>query len=83
MARPTPNDVHIDSALSNISIAYRNEAYIADKVFPIVPVQKQSDYYFVFGKSMWYQDNVAVRAPGTRAARADYSVTSASYIAIN
>ena len=39
---------HIDRALTNMSIAYAQgaNAFIADKVFPIVPVQKRSDVYF-------------------------------------
>jgi len=45
--RPTPRDAHLDSALTSVSIAYRNPTYIADQVFPTVGVNKQSDYYFV------------------------------------
>ena len=30
----TSSDVHIDVALSNISIGYQNEEYIADQIFP-------------------------------------------------
>ena len=47
MAQPTPQDVHIDAALSNISIAYKPVGMVADMVFPSVPVDKQSDYYYV------------------------------------
>ena len=83
MPNPTTNDVHIEQALSNISIAYKNEQYIADQVFPVVPVTKKSDYYFKFGEGAWFRDEVEVRAPGTRAQRADYTVTTASYVCIN
>ena len=71
MARPTRNDVHLNAALTNISIAYKNPSYIAEQVFPVVRVQKQSDYYFIFDAGAWFRDEVQVRAPGTRAARAD------------
>lgn len=47
MARPTARDVHIDGPLTGVSIAYRNEEYIADQVFPVVPVTKISDKFFV------------------------------------
>lgn len=83
MPSPTLRDVHLDTALSNISIAYRNELYIAEQVFPVVQVQKKSDYYFIFDKGAWFRDEVAVRAPGTRAKRADYSITTGSYVCIN
>ena len=47
-AQPNASDVHIDSPLTNISIAYMQDQkeYIADKIFPVVPVDKQGDKYF-------------------------------------
>lgn len=83
MTTPTVNDVHIEQALTNISIAYRNESYIADQVFPVVPVAKKTDHYFIFNEGAWFRDEVAIRAPGTRAQRADYTITTASYVCIN
>ena len=83
MPTPTARDVHIEAPLSQFSIAYSNGLYIAEQIFPRVPVAKQSDYYYIFDKSAWFRDNVAKRAPGTRAQRADYTVTTGSYVAIN
>lgn len=83
MPNPTVTDVHVESALSNVSIAYQNEEYIADRVFPMVGVSKKSDYYFIFGRQAWFREHTQVRAPGTRAARVDYQVTTASYNCIN
>lgn len=82
MPTPTLNDVHIDGILSQFSVAYRNPAYIWQEIFPRVPVEKKSDYYWVFPKDAWFRDDVAVRAPGTQAARSDYTVTTASYVCI-
>jgi len=48
MPAPTRKDVHIDGPMTNISIAFRNDVYIAERVFPIVPVNKISDKFFVF-----------------------------------
>jgi hypothetical protein len=42
--------VHVDQALSNVSVAYRNAAFVAERVAPVVPVQKQNDLYFQFSK---------------------------------
>ena len=82
-AGPTIHEVHIDGAMSNISIAYRNDQYIADQVFPIIPVQHQSDKYFKFDKAAWFRNEAQIRAYGTRAARSDYSITqSAPYAAV-
>lgn len=47
----TPNQVHVDSALGQISVAYNNPDYVFQtEVFPVVPVDKQSDIFFKFSK---------------------------------
>jgi len=81
MASPTVRDVHIDTALSAFSVAYRNQQYVGEQVFPRVPVAKQSDFYWQFTKQSWQRIDVAKRAPGTRSAEGDYEITSASYYA--
>lgn len=47
---PGPTGVHIDAALSQFAVQYRpNEGVlIADYASPVIPVNKQSDKYFVF-----------------------------------
>lgn len=67
MAEPLPEQVHVDSALTTIAIAYKQkvEDLIADKVFPIVPVAKQSDRIFTFPKEYWMRIQAGIRAPGT------------------
>lgn len=82
MPSPSIRDVHIDRAMSNLSIAYRNDNYIAEQVFPRITVQKKSDYYYIFPKQSWFIDQVQIRAPGARAATADYNLTSGSYVAL-
>ena len=79
MARPTMRDTHIDTALGNISIAYRNESYIWDQVFPMVPVENRSDEYYVYDKGYWFADEAQRRAQGTRAARGGYKISSCTY----
>jgi hypothetical protein len=41
--QPTPNQVHVNAILTNISVAYIQSAdsFVAGKVFPVVPVEKQ------------------------------------------
>lgn len=79
MARPTHADQHIMTSLGNISIAYRNGSYIADQVFPTVPVLKQADKYWKFSKADWFRNEAGPRAPGTRAVEGGYSLSSDSY----
>lgn len=75
-AQPTRHQVHIDTAMTNISIAYRNEVYIAEQIFPNVPVKHQSDKYFVFDKASWFRDEAGPRPPGGRAPRVEYALTT-------
>lgn len=73
---PTRNQVHVDQMLTNISVAYMQDAagFIADKVFPIIPVQRQSDRYFVYNKGDMLRDEAQERAPKTESAGSDYNV---------
>ena len=46
----TPGVVHIDSALTNLSIQYANGDYIGTRLMPVVPVARLSDRYFIYDK---------------------------------
>jgi len=83
MPRPTQRDVHVNRPLTNISVAYTNANYIAEQVFPMVGVQKQSDLYFLFDKWEAFRLRTGPRPPGQRAPTFDYTVTTASYICTN
>jgi hypothetical protein len=61
---PTKSQIHINGPLSNIAIAYKGGNYIADKIFPVVPVDKQSDKYFIWTKGFWMRNMVEKRTPG-------------------
>ena len=79
MAQPTTRDVHVDVALSQISIGYRNANYIADQIFPIVRVQKQSDKYYVWTKDFWFRSHVQPRTPGDTYPEGGLELSTASY----
>jgi hypothetical protein len=83
MPRPTVYDSHINRPLATVSIAYRNAAYIAEEIFPIVPVEKKSDLYFTFPKQAWMRNRSGPRAPKTKAPRADFPLTTGSYVCVN
>ena len=80
MAQPSINQVHIDAILTNISVAYmqKSENFIADKVFPVVPVDKKSDKYFTYTKNDWFRDEAQRRADATESAGSGYSLSTAS-----
>ncbi len=77
--QPTPQSIHVDAILTNLSVAYKNGLYIAEQVFPAVPVSKQSDKYFTFPKGAWFRDEAAMRGPGGEAPEGGYEVSIDSF----
>jgi len=78
MAQPHSNQVHVNSLLSNVSIAYLQsmDHFIADKVFPILPVSKQSDIYPVYTKNDWLRDEARERADATESSGSGYNIVN-------
>jgi len=58
--------IHIDKALTQISIGFPNNGLVGPALFPSVPVMKQSDKYYIFGREQWLPVP-DLRAPGTEA----------------
>ena len=80
----TPSNVHIDQPLSNLTLAYVQEQtnFIADKVFPTVGVQKQSDKYYIYDRAnMNRAGDVQKLAPRTEVNRIGQSISNDSYFA--
>lgn len=75
---PQVGQVYVDPLLSNISIAYQNDSYIADAIFPEVQVSKLTGFYFKYDKSKFIAAN-DLRAPSTRANRVDYGLVKTAY----
>lgn len=73
---PTRGDVHVNRPLTSISIAYAQDAdkFIASRVFPSVPVEKQSDRYFFYDKGDWLRNDVRKRGPNTESAGGGFRV---------
>jgi hypothetical protein len=76
MTNPLPNAVHVDSALTNISVAFfqKAEHFIAGRVFPNVPVDKQSDRYYTYDRGDFNRDEAQERAPGTESAGSGFDI---------
>lgn len=84
MPNPTTSDVHVDAILTNMSIAYMQDQdhFVAGKVFPTVPVQKQSDKFFTYTQDDFFRDSVELRADGTESAGTGYGLSTDSYSAL-
>jgi len=80
----TPSAVHIDQPLSNLTLAYVQEQtnFIADKVFPTVGVQRQSDKYYIYDRAnMNRSGDVKKLAPRTEVNRIGMAISNDSYFA--
>lgn len=80
---PVPGELHIDRYLTNVSIEYQQAAdnFVAPRVFPVVPVNKQSDKFVIFEKDSFWRDNFPKRPLGGRADVADWTKTEGQYFA--
>ena len=83
MPQPTPSDVHVDAILTSVSVAFiqSQNNFVADRVFRSIPVDKQSDKYFVYTKGDWFRDEAQVRAPASPSAGGGYTLSTATYSA--
>lgn len=81
MSQPTRSDVHQNVPLTNISIAYiqGSEDFISRRVFPVVPVSKQSDTYYTFTKNDFMRDEAKLRGPNTESAGSGFNLTTTTY----
>ena len=77
---PSSGDVHINTPLTNISIAFMQmaESFVAHRVFRELPVGKQADTYYVYPRGAFMRDQVEKRAPGAESVAINYSVEAAT-----
>jgi len=78
---PEPENVHIDKVLTNVSVMYRNAAYVGTQIMPIVPVKKKSDIYYIYdSKADRFRVPFTLRAPKTESRTVDWKVTTDGYV---
>lgn len=84
MAMLTPSAVHIDAPLTNLTIAFLQDAngFIADRVFPKVSVAKKTDKYYIYNRADFNRTGqVQPRAPRTQAPRVGMTLSQDTYSA--
>lgn len=81
MPQPTPGDVHVDRFLTDFSVAFYQgqKDFIADKVFPSVPVTQQSNRYRYYPRAAWFRTEAAKRAPSSESRGSGWVTSSDSY----
>lgn len=76
----TPQQGHVDTALTNVSVMYRNQSFVSEEVFPPLPVEKQSNKYYVYGLDNLRADDDQ-RRPGALANEMQWNLSTNSYFA--
>jgi hypothetical protein len=81
MPKPTSGDVHVNRPLTNISVAYLQDAanFVSAKVFPNIPVQSKSDVFYTYDRGEFNRDEMKLRAPGTESAGGGFTVSTDDY----
>ena len=84
MAQPSHQEIQaIDPVLTNLLVGYMqsDDRFVASKVFPVVPVDKQGFTYYILTKKYWFLDEMKARAAGGAYARSGYGVTTTTGLA--
>ena len=73
------SDIHVNVPLSNMTVAYMQDTkdFIADKVFPVVPVSQISGRYFSFPKDSFLKNRAGKWTPGTKMHQTLFDVNNA------
>lgn len=76
MPQPNNNSIHVDTPLTNLSVAFFQDArnFVAGRVFPTVASAFRSDRYYTYDRGEFNRDEMTKRAPATESAGGDYTV---------
>lgn len=76
---PSISSTFVSPLLTDVSVAYKNASYVADRLFPVVYVNKITGLYFVADKEAMRRPADARRAEYGRANRVVNTLAQASY----
>jgi hypothetical protein len=74
---PTLYDIKVDPILSNVSVAYKNDEFIAEQVFPVLPTKTISGKYFTYDNSGFRKEQ-SLRAMGAPSKEVGYGLTQST-----
>lgn len=82
MPNQNPSNVHVDEALTDVSVAYMQDttSFVANRAFPNISVGKQSDKYWTLPHGQIERDEFKIRAPGTESEGIDWTLSTDSYL---
>jgi hypothetical protein len=84
MSQPTPGDVFVSAPLTNVSLHYVQDqkASIADRMFPVVPVNIQAGIVWEFDLAYLLRNGMKPRAPNAQSEGIGNKINQKTYAAI-
>lgn len=78
---PQLNQGNVDAVLSNISVAYTQDQtkFIANKVFPVINVEKKSGVFMKYNREDWNKDEAQKRADITESVGGGFDLSKDYY----
>jgi hypothetical protein len=82
-AQPDYKDVHTDAVMTQISVAYMQDTaeFVAANIFPVVPVNRQSDKFKKYDKEDFNKAQARKRAPSTESEGSGFRISEDTYAA--
>jgi len=74
---PTLKDIQYDPILSNISVDYKNELYVAEQILPPVTVKTRTGKYFNYDTSK-FRKAMSLRAMGGHTNEVDFNLSQST-----
>lgn len=74
-----PGAVHVNAALSNFALGYKNGRMIADEISPALKVEKESDKYYVWDRGNIYRLPKTLRADGADSGEVEFALSNTTY----
>ena len=82
MPQPTPGDVYVSAPLTNVAIAYAQEAsYMAEAIAPTINVDVQGGLYRTYNQEDWFRSEAQERAPATESVGSGFRLGQDTYFA--
>ena len=78
-----PKVLHVNQLLTNISVKYRNPAYVGEALFPVMPVSHKSDDFLVYEKADRFTPTDDRLGPKAEAREVDWASHTDTYACKN
>ena len=81
MPQPHHSQMVTDVPLTNVSVAYMQDesSFVFNKVFPVVPTDKETGKFYVYTKNDWFRDEAQRRGRAQESAGSGYGLSTSSY----